>query len=461
VLSDDDLSRLIDQPALRSQVSVVETTQAFLDRIARHNGKLNALITVTDNLALKDAARADAARRAGRPTTLDGLPVVIKDNIDVADVPATSGSRLYEHHVPRRDADSVRRLREAGAIVLGKSNLHELAYGATCNNPFYGAVRNPWDLDRIPGGSSGGSGAALAADLCIAALGTDTGGSVRLPAAFAGISAIRPTFGRVSNSGVCPVSWSLDTVGPMARSVDDAARVFDVIAGYDAGDPRSLADASASPPHSRTTGLRIGVPSNFFFDDVDPEVERTTRAALAVFQELGARLVDIALPGIEDANAACTTIIRSEALAFLGARCSNTPELFGPDVLERLRRGEVFTGADMAQAIQRMYEFQQSLRAVFEQVDVIATPSVAVLPPRIDESEALNAAGTLVRLTYPWSVGHLPAMSIPCGMSSGGLPIGIQLVAGHCGEARLFGIGREFQRVTHWHRARPRMRETA
>jgi aspartyl-tRNA(Asn)/glutamyl-tRNA(Gln) amidotransferase subunit A len=381
--------------------------------------------------------------------------VVVKDNIDVAGVPATSGSRLYEHHVPPEDAYTVRRLREAGAIVLGKSNLHELAYGATSNNPFYGAVRNPWDLDRIPGGSSGGSGAALAADLCIAALGTDTGGSVRLPAAFAGVTGIRPTFGRVSNSGVCPVSWSLDTVGPMARAVEDAARVFDVIAGYDAGDPRSLANGHAAPPPRAMGSLRIGVPTHSFLDDIDPEVERITRDALDLLRGLGARLVDIALPGIEDTHAACTTIIRSEALALYGDHCSATPELFGDDVLARLRRGAGITGVDVARAFQRLHVFRQSMRAVFEQVDVIATPTVAVLPPRIDESETFNAAGTLVKLTYPWSAAHLPAMSMPCGMSGGGLPVGIQLVAPLCAEARLFDIGIAFQRATQWHRARP------
>jgi aspartyl-tRNA(Asn)/glutamyl-tRNA(Gln) amidotransferase subunit A len=455
VLTDSDLLRLIDEPSLRSQTGVVDMTRAFLDRIERANGRLDALITITADLALADAARADAARRARAPMALDGLAVVIKDNIDVAGVPATSGSRLYEQYVPDQDAESVRRLRAAGAIVLGKSNLHELAYGATSNNPFYGAVRNPWDLERIPGGSSGGSGAALAADLCIAALGTDTGGSVRLPAAFTGISGIRPTFGRVSNRGVCPVSWSLDTVGPMARAVEDVARLFDVIAGYDPGDPRSLAHEQPAPPRRAMSSLKIGVPTNFFFDGIDPQIQRITRAALDVLRGLGARLVDIAIPGIEDAIAACTTIIRSEALAVYGERCSTTPELFGEDVLARLRRGEGFTGVDLARAIQRMHAFQQSLRAIFEQVDVVATPTAAVLPPRIDESATFNAAGTLVKLTYPWSASQLPAISMPCGLSDGGLPVGIQLVAPSCAEARLFDIGIAFQRATPWHRARP------
>ena len=455
MLTDADLARLIDEPALRSQVGVVETTRAFLDRIERANARLNALITVTADLALADAARADARRRAGRPTALDGMPVVIKDNIDVAGVRATSGSRLHERYVPAQDACTVGRLREAGAIVLGKSNLHELAYGATSNNPFYGTVRNPWCPDRIAGGSSGGSGAALAADLCVAALGTDTGGSVRLPAAFAGITGIRPTFGRVSNRGVCPVSWSLDTVGPMARSVEDVARVFDVIAGYDAGDPRSLADGHVAPSPRAMSGLRIGVPRNFFFDNVDADVERLTREALDVLRGLGARLVDLELPPIEPVNAACTTVIRSEALALYGERCSATPELFGADVLARLRRGAGLTGVDVARAIQEMHVFQQSMRALFEQVDVIATPTVGVLPPRIDASEALNAAGTLVKLTYPWSAAHLPAMSMPCGMSGDGLPVGLQLVGPAWAEARLFDIGIAFQRATQWHRTRP------
>lgn len=200
--------------------------------------------------------------------------------------------------------------------------------------------------------------------------------------------------------------------------------------------------------------LRIGVPSNFFFENIEPEIERITRGALDVFGGLGARLIDISIPGLEEASAACTTIIRSDAWALFRERCSASPELFGDDVRARLRRGEGFTGADLALALQRMYIFQQSMRTIFEQVDVIVTPTVAVLAPRIDESEALNAAGKLVSLTYPWSVAHLPAMSIPGGMNSGGLPVGIQLVAAAWGEAQLFKTGTEFQSVTDWHRAR-------
>lgn len=457
MLTDNELSELIDEPSRRSDVSAVEMTEAFLDRIGRVNPDLKALITVTAELAIQDALRVDHARRTGQRAALDGLPVVVKDNIDVAGVPTTSGSRLFEHHGASADAETVRRLRKAGAIVLGKSNMHELAYGATCINPFYGTVRNPWDLERIPGGSSGGSAAALAADLCIAALGTDTGGSVRLPAALVGVSGLRPTFGCVSNSGVYPVSWSLDTVGPMARAVEDVAKMFAVTSGYDAGDPRARTGNADQQKHAcrEIDQLRIGVPSSFFFENLDGEVERVTRSALDVFRGLGARLVEISIPGVEAANADCTTIIRSDALALNREHCSASPERFGDDVLMRLRRGEAYSAVDLAWAIQRMHVFQRYMREVFEQVDVIVTPTVALLAPRIEEAEALNAAGRLISLTYPWSFAHLPAISIPCGISRNGLPVGLQLAAAECGEAQLFSTAARFQRVTDWHRARP------
>ena len=457
MLTSNDLRRLIDEPSTRSEVSAVEITEAFLDRIGRANRHLNALITITDELALRDARRVDNTRRTGQRLALDGLPVVIKDNIDIAGLPATAGSRLYAENIPLHDAPTVRRLREAGAIVLGKSNLHELAYGATCNNPFYGAVHNPWQPDRIPGGSSGGSAAALAADLCIAALGTDTGGSVRLPAAFVGVSGLRPTAGAVSNRGVYPVSWTLDTIGPMARSVEDLANVFDVLAGYDAGDPRSRQHGACEPRTScrPIKNLRIGVPTNCFFESVAPEIERLTRDALDVFVGLGARLVETPIPDVEEAITACTTIIRSEALAVNREQAATRPDFFGEDVLQRLRKGDAYSGVDLALALQHMYLFQRSMRRLFEEVDIIATPTVAVLAPSITESEAFNAAGQLISLTYPWSLACLPAMSIPCGMSASGLTVGIQLIAAESCEAQLFKTGTEFQSITHWHRMRP------
>jgi aspartyl-tRNA(Asn)/glutamyl-tRNA(Gln) amidotransferase subunit A len=309
---------------------------------------------------------------------------------------------LYEHHRAQTDADTVRRLREAGAIVLGKSNLHELAYGATCNNPFYGAVRNPWDLDRIPGGSSGGTGAALAADLCAAALGTDTGGSVRLPAAFVGGSGIRPTFGRVSNRGVYPVSWSLDTVGPMARAVEDVAKVFSIIAGYDAGDPPKASNGAVQNARREMAGLRISAVN--FFSNVEPEIERITRDALDVF----GRWEDDWSKSPFRTWKKSTPPARRSFQRGVGAAPQTEQrqsELFGDDVLTRLKRGEGFSESTSRWRFSACF-LQQSMRTVFEQVDVIVTPTVSVLAPRIDESEALNAAGKLINgmLSRPISV---------------------------------------------------------
>jgi aspartyl-tRNA(Asn)/glutamyl-tRNA(Gln) amidotransferase subunit A len=341
---------------------------------------------------------------------------------------------------------------------VGKAALHEFVYGVTCNNPFYGACHNPWDLERIPGGSSGGSGAALAADLCIGALGSDTGGSVRIPAALNGITGLRPTFGAVSNRGVFPISWSFDTVGPMARAVPDVARLYAVLAGYDPEDPRAVEHPIADPLaelEGGVAGMRIGIPTNYFFEEIDPEIEQVVRGAIDAFAQLGAQLSEIPVPGAEEANEICTLIIRADALALHRERYEKQQELFGEDIYRRLTLGKEISGADYSAMEQRMYEWRQAMRRAFDTVDLVLSATTNTVAPRIADSETITTTARLTHFTYPWSLAHLPAISLPCGMSTQGLPIGLQLAAGPWQEALLLRAGFAYQSVTDWHRKRP------
>ena len=325
--------RLIDQPELRVEVSAVELTQAVLDRIDGA-GEINAFITVTPELALADAARMDELRARGESAgPLHGMPLALKDNIDLAGVRCTAGSDWFRDRIAEEDAETTRRLRDAGAVIVGKTTLHEFAYGATNNNAHYGPCRNPWDLERVPGGSSGGSGAAVGADLCLGALGTDTGGSVRIPAALNGVTGMRHTYGAVSNRGVLPICASLDTVGPMARSAVDMARLSAVIVGYDRHDPYAIEPPAAArlglESGERLDGLRVGVANAFYFDDVDPAVGANARAAADVLAELGAELVEVDVSDSEEAMLRTTLFSRAEALALHRERLEQDPGRFG------------------------------------------------------------------------------------------------------------------------------------
>jgi len=372
----------------------VELAEACLARIEEYQPGINAFLSVTAELALSDAAQVDAARGRGERLPLDGMPIAVKDNIDVAGARTTVGSRFFAERVADQDAEVVRRLRAAGAVVVGKSALHEFVYGVTCNNPFYGPTRNPWNPERIPGGSSGGSGAALAADLCVGALGSDTGGSVRIPAALNGVTGLRPTFGGISNRGVFPISWSFDTVGPMARSAEDVARLFGLMAAYDPEDPRAVEHQHRDPElelEQGIAGLHLGIPSNYFFEDLDPEIEAHVRAAADVFAELGAEVFEVNVPGAELANQICTLIIRADALALHLERYKTQPELFGEDILRRLKLGEQVSGADYAAMVQQMYEWTLAVRNLFVAADLVISPTTNAVIPPIVGTETVSA----------------------------------------------------------------------
>ncbi|MCY7303364.1 MAG: amidase [Thermoleophilia bacterium] len=446
-------SELVDDPELRCTLSAVEATQLFLERIESEQPRLNAMITITPEFALTEARRVDRARVAGRPLSLDGMPIVIKDNVDVAGVPTTVGSRLFAGRMATADAEVVRRLRAAGAVILGKANMHELAFGGTSRNETFGHVLNPAAPGRIPGGSSGGSGAAVAADLCVAAIGTDTGGSVRLPASLCGVSGLRPTFGAVSNGGVQPVSRSLDTVGPLARSVEDVYAVLGAIVGFDPDDPSSVdGHVDLAAPVS-VDGLRIGI-VDLLLDASDPAVAACVREAADVFRELGATLTHVELPGTTEAIDVCGRVIKAEALAVYGDDLSSRPELFEKGTRRRLSLAATSSASDLAHLHAELRRWAETVHVAFANVHLLLLPTIPVDAPAAEDADTVETTAALVPYTHLLSLALIPSLSIPCGFSAGEAPVGAMLAARAWHDGLVHRAGAAFQSVTDWHRRR-------
>ena len=440
------------------EVTSAELVEASLLRIEQVDGEVGAFVTVTAELAREQAAAADAAHAAGSSLgPLHGLPLGLKDNIDTAGTVTTAGSAFFLDRVPAEDAEVTRRLRAAGAVLVGKLTMHELAYGATSQNEHTGPCRNPWDLSRIPGGSSGGSGAAVAADEVPVSLGTDTGGSVRIPGALNGVVGLRTTFGRVSNRGIFPIAVTFDTCGPLARHAIDVARVLTAIAGYDADDPTSVdrpTEDYAAGIDGGVEGLRIGVPHGFFFAEADVEVAAAVRAAAEQLARLGARVEEIDLPGAERTHALVGTITRSDAYALHRERVATQPELFGSEVLRRLRSAESISGADYAEACEAGRAWKRQVTRLFEGIDVVLTPTASIPAPGADVPDMIETTRLMTRLTYAWTLAGVPAVSVPCGFTRAGLPIGVQLAGGAWQEALLLRAAHAYQSVTDWHERR-------
>ncbi len=453
----DDVTTLslLDASALiRSRkVSPVELTNACLARVERLNPVLNAFITVTAESALKQARDAEAEIRQGKwRGPLHGVPIALKDIIDTAGVKTTAASALYKDRVPQQDAAVVTRLRAAGAVLIGKLNLHEFAYGGTSITSHFGAVHNPWKPDYITGGSSGGSGAAVAARLCFAALGTDTGGSIRLPAAHCGIVGLKATYGRVSTRGVLPLSWSLDHVGPMTRTVADAAAVLQAIAGYDA---QEAASADRPIPDFRAAltrkagALRLGVPREYF-EALDPEVESAVSTALAVLRSLSGGVQDVPFPVKSDDR---TTIRAAEAYAYHATSVANTPGLYQPEVLARIRVGADVSAVAYIEARRRMDQARRTSDSVFKSVDLLVTPTVALPATPIAETPSDDVPR--IRNVAPFNFYGYPALSLPCGFTKIGLPIGLQIIGPPWSEESLLVVASVFEQATDWHKRRP------
>ena len=433
----------------RRRFSALELTTAALGRIERFTA-LRAFITVTAEQALQQARQADADLAAGKDLgPLHGIPIAVKDLFHTRGVRTTAGSPIYRNFVPDRDAFAVARLEYAGAVMLGKLNMHELAYGITSANPHFGAVRNPWNGKHSPGGSSGGSGAAVAAGLAYAALGTDTGGSIRIPASFCGTVGLKPTYGRVSRRGVMPLSWSLDHVGPLTSSVRDAALLLNAIAGYDPADATSSRHPVVDfvpDDDCAVRGLRIGFPENFFFDRLDADVELCVRGAIARLESLGAHVKPVKVPDIAAMNATGRVILLCEASAMLEPHLAERGQ-FGPDVLALLDQGRLLPATDYIHAQRLRQRMQREFARVWASVDCLITPTTPNTAPRVGDTtvriggreEDVRLATT--RLVRSVNLVGLPALSIPCGLSGDGLPVGLQIIGPAFQEALILRVG--------------------
>ena len=443
----------------RKKISPVELTKACLARIDQFNPALNAFITVTAESAMLQARAAEAEVLQGKwRGPLHGVPIALKDLFDTAGVKTTAGSGVFKDRIPTEDAEVVRRLKAAGAVILGKTNMHEFAFGGSSLVSYFGAVRNPWELSHISGGSSGGSAAALAAELCYGALGSDTAGSVRLPASINAIVGLKPTYGLVSIRGVVPLSWSLDHVGPMARTVADTAILLQAIAGYDVQDTTS--EEMKIPDYSRALGtrvssLRIGAPREFFYASLDPEIEAATNEALSVLGKLTAGIRDVALQ-VNTMETLRDVVRAAEAYAYHRQYVENTPELYQPLTLRRIRAGAQVTTPAYIQRRRDLAQVRRSARNWVESVDVLVTPTMPIPPAAISDPHADDILPE-VRNTSPFDVNGWPAISLPCGFTSQGLPIGLQIIGPQGGEAVVFQLAHAFEQATEWHKRRPRL----
>jgi aspartyl-tRNA(Asn)/glutamyl-tRNA(Gln) amidotransferase subunit A len=449
----------------KRKLSPVEVTDAVLHRIARLNPALNAFLTVMEKDARLAARRAEREILRGRYRgPLHGVPVSLKDNVATRGARTTAGSTILAEFVPGLDATVVRRLRRAGAVLIGKTNLHEFAYGVTTNNPHYGPARNPWQLDRMTGGSSGGSAAALAAGLCYGSVGSDTGGSIRIPAALCGVVGLKPTFGRVSCYGVVPLAPSLDHLGPLARSVMDVAILLAAMAGYDSRDQHSI--RRPVPDYAGNLGrrragkgrFRLGWPRDYFFDRVEPAVERAVEQAARGFERLGAEIEKVSLPHAAESEEVSTQIAFAEAThihraaGWFPARA----EEYSTEVRERLEKGAEIRAVDYLRALEGRRAIAADFARALESVDAILAPTVPLAAPAIEaktvrlggREETVRAA--LIRLNRPANLIGLPAISVPCGRTTEGLPIGLQLIGRAFAEAELLAMAHAYEQVHPW-----------
>jgi aspartyl-tRNA(Asn)/glutamyl-tRNA(Gln) amidotransferase subunit A len=468
-----ELSSLI----ARRKISPVELTNLFLDRLEKDNSTLNAYLTITADAA-RAAARGSEKRimqkRSRGP--LEGIPIALKDNIWTRGIRTTAGSKFLDHFIPEQDATVVTHVHRAGAIILGKTNLHEFAYGISTNNPHFGPTRNPWDTSRIPGGSSGGSAAAIAAGLCVASVGTDTGGSIRIPAALCGIVGLKPTFGRVSCHNVVALAPTFDHIGPLTRTAADAALILGAIARRDPLDAPTISQPRfkpygdvpqllkrLQPTFSKKRPLKLGLPREYFFTTVAAEIREAIKSAVHSFEKLGAIIEEISLPHISDGDDASTSIALAEATHYHqthGWYPAHSAE-YGEDVRKRLEMGLDIRATDYLAALEVQKRVRAEFDAVLTRVDAIIAPTVPITAPRIGEnvvqieSNEEPVRGALIRLNRPANFTGLPAISVPCGWSEENLPIGLQLIGRAWCEEQLLVIAQLFEQAHPEFRSHP------
>jgi len=443
----------------RKEISPVDIVEQCLGRIAKLNPALNAFIAVTSQSALADARAAEAEIQRGEwRGPLHGLPVSLKDLIDARGIPTTAASAIHANRVPNEDAELVRRLRQAGAVIIGKNNLHEFAYGGSSLISAFGEVRNPWDVSRITGGSSGGSAAAVVAGMSCASIGTDTAGSIREPGALCGCVGLKPTYGRVPVRGVIPLAASLDHIGPLVMSVADSAIVLQAIAGYDAADI-TTADVPVSDYVSAAEGdaklLRVGVPRAHFYEQLDSEVASAMEHALAGIKTMVASLREVSFDVPTD-----RTLQMAEAHAYHAQNLAKQAARYDPETARRIRTGETVSAAEYIHQRRALDQARRDMARVFADVDVLVTPTTPMPAPRIDDLKtspgALRPAELkLLRNTRPFNVWGLPAISVPCGFTQSGLPIGLQIAGPMWREDLVLRLAHAYERATTWHKRRP------
>jgi aspartyl-tRNA(Asn)/glutamyl-tRNA(Gln) amidotransferase subunit A len=434
-------------------VSSVELTRACLARIDKWQPVLNAYITITGEQALADARMLDSELQRGKYRgPFHGVPIALKDNIDTAGVRTTGASQLFKDRIPTEDAEVARRLKNAGAILVGKLNLHEFAYGGTSAVTYFGPVHNPWDPTLTPGGSSGGPGAAVAADICFASIGTDTAGSIRIPATYCGIVGFKPTYGRVSIRGIIPLSWSLDHAGPMCKTVEDTAMMLNTIAGYD---PKDTTTVDVPVPdyvkalRSPTARFRIGLPRKPYFDSLNPEIGKAIDAALTVIGKITASMADVDLP-----PAGGGAIMGAEAYTYHAQWINKTPELYDAPIRAALQNGANIKAEPYARALRDLAQTRRDIKSAFTNVDLLVLPTMADPPFKIEVGLTRNVSA---RNTAPFDAYGIPVISVPCGFTSAGLPIGLQIAGAPWAEPAVLALAHAYEQATEWHTRHPQL----
>jgi aspartyl-tRNA(Asn)/glutamyl-tRNA(Gln) amidotransferase subunit A len=456
----DNLHTLTISDALEAirtkKISVRELVEACSGQIERLNSKLNAFITVIPS---DDAIKAQSPEsNASSSKTLHGIPIAIKDLFDMAGLRTTIGSKFFADHIAKDDAFVVEKLKQAGAILMGKTNTHEIALGITGNNPHYGTARNPWDTTRIPGGSSSGSAIAVATGMALGALGSDTGGSIRIPASLCGVVGFKPTFGRVSLRGVFPLSWNLDHVGPFAKCVRDIALMMQVMAVHDPLDPASVKMLTGDyllhlKDDVRARKIALGVGD--FIETSDDEVLEAVREAANVFKSLGCNVEEVDVSWLQEAALANKIMTQSDGATVHRDRLKEHPEMFGDDIRRRLEDGAKTPLTDYILARRTQAEVRKRLEGFFERYDFLILPTTPIAAPTIEGHDAVEQAARLTRFTAPFNLSGLPALSLPCGFTREGLPIGLQIVSRAWGESKVLNIGHAFEQTTEWHKRMP------
>jgi len=459
-----EISFLSVHEALQQMQDGTLSPQALIEacsrQIERLNPILNAFSTVCDVTASAEIAAPHPSTSAGSrlAMTLNNIPFAIKDLFETKGIRTTAGSLFFKDYIPNEDAAVIQRLKAAGAVIMGKTNTHEIALGVTTNNPHFGTTRNPWDTARIPGGSSGGSAVAVATGMSLAALGTDTGGSIRIPASLCGVVGLKPTYGRVSLRGVFPLSWNLDHVGPITRTVKDAALILQIIAGYDAQDPASvnmLLGDYLNHLEDKIKGKKFALAVGSYIENSHTEVITAVNEASRVFTSLGAKIEKVEMDFLHQAVLANALMTQADGAAYHRERLMEHPDWFGTDVRKRLEMGYSSTSIEYSLARRTQAEIKSHFVKFFEQYDFLLLPTTPIPAPLIEGNDAVEQARRLTRFTAPFNLTGLPAISIPCGISKEGLPMGLQIVSKAWNETRILRAAYAYEHQTNWGMRRP------